>query len=148
RNFKEYFAVLDGVHIEQAIIKDPYCGAGEQQRSYLIDFLKILNDIAKNIKHVTIHCREQNFKDPRYLAPYKVQDLINSSIVSVLPHLKPTIHVHNFRTGRVFHDRTIDFQVIDNEGCSVTHRYDLSGGIDFLMDKKAVNKIYRYQIEE
>lgn len=147
RNFREYFAVLDGAHIEQAVIKDPYCGAGEQQRSYLIDFLKILSDISKNIKYVTIHCREQNFKDPRYMAPYKVQDILNSSIISALPHVKPTIHVHNFRTSRVFHDRTIDFHVIDSDGCSVTHRYDLSGGIDFLMDKKTVNKIYRYQIE-
>lgn len=57
------------------------------------------------------------------MAPYKVQDLLNSSIVSALPHVKPTIHVHNFRTRRVFHGRTIDFQVIDNEGCSMTHRY-------------------------
>jgi len=148
RNFGEYFSFLDGVHIEQAVIKDPYCGAGEQQRSYLLDFLKMICNIAQTVKHVTIHCREQNFKDQRYMAPYKVQELLTSSIENALPHLKPKIHVHNFRDSRVFHDRTIDFQVIGKEGCSVTHRYDLSGGIDFLMNKKAASKIYRYQLPE
>lgn len=148
RNFGEYFSFLDGVHIEQAVIKDPYCGAGEQQRSYLLDFLIMICNIAQTVKYVTIHCREQNFKDPRYMAPYKVQELLTSSIKNALPHLKPKVHVHNFRDSRVFHDRTIDFQVIDKEGCSVTHRYDLSGGIDLLMNKKAISKIYRYQLPE
>jgi len=148
RNFKEFFAVLEGAHIEQAVIKDPYCGAGEVQRAYVLDLLKIIASLAGNIKNLTVHCREQNFKDLRYMAPYKVKELLNGAFVEAFPSLKPVIHVHNFKTSRVFHDRTLDFHVIDADGCSVTHRYDLSGGIDFLMDRKSATKIYRYQIEK
>lgn len=148
RNFKEYFAALEGAHIEQAVIKDPYCGTGDIQRSYLLGLLKIISELAGNLKNVTIHCREQNFKDQRYLAPYKVKELLNGALIEAFPAMKPVVHVHNFKTNRVFHDRTLDFHVIDAEGCAVTHRYDLSGGIDFLMDKQAATKIYRYQIEK
>lgn len=148
RNFKEYFAALEGAHIEQAVIKDPYCGTGDIQRSYLLGLLKIISELAGNLKNVTIHCREQNFKDQRYLAPYKVKELLNGVLIEAFPAMKPVVHVHNFKTNRVFHDRTLDFHVIDAEGCAVTHRYDLSGGIDFLMDKQAATKIYRYQIEK
>ena len=147
RNFMDYFAVLEGKYIEQVVIKDPYCGVGEVQRAYLLNLLKIIAAKAGNIKNVTIHCREQNLKDLRYIAPYKVKELLTGSFVEAFPDIKPVIHVHNFKTSRVFHDRTLDFHVIDADGCAVTHRYDLSGGIDFLMDKKAATKIYRYQIE-
>jgi len=147
RNFKDFFAALVSAHVDNIVIKDPYCGAGDTQRRYLIELLKILDGLSDNIKNVTVHCREQNFKDPRYLASYKVKELINGAILEAFPTLKSLVHVHNSRTSRAFHDRTIDFHIVDAEGCAITHRYDLSGGIDFLMDKKSATKIYRYQIE-
>jgi hypothetical protein len=147
RNFKEYFELLVGAHIEQVIIKDPYCGIGNVQCGYLIKLLKTISGLAGNIKTATIHCREQNFKDPRYMAPYKIKELLNEALVKEFPALKAVIYVHNFKTSRVFHDRSLDFHVIESDGCSVTHRYDLSGGIDYLMDKQAATKLFRYQIE-
>jgi DEAD/DEAH box helicase/Helicase conserved C-terminal domain/MrfA Zn-binding domain len=147
RTFKDYFAVLEGAHIEKAVIKDPYCGAGESQRVYLLNLLKLIDGMAGNIKNVTIHCREQNYKDPRYMAPHKVKEQLTGMLSSAFPQVKPVIYVHSYKTNRVFHDRTLDFHVIDKEGCTVTHRYDLSGGIDFLMDNKAATKIYLYRLE-
>lgn len=143
RIFTEYFSALEGAHIENAIIKDPYCAAGDVQRSYLVELLKIIFKISGNVKQLTIHCREQNFKDPRYMASYKIKETLGMLIANSFKSIKSLIHVHNFKTSRVFHDRTLDFHVIDSEGCSVVHRYDLSGGIDFLMDKQAATKIYR-----
>jgi len=148
RNFREYFEVLENAYIEQAIVKDPYCGAGDTQRQYLLKMLKVIAGLASNLKQLTIHCREQNIKDPRYMAPYKVKELLITTLAENFPGIKSIIHIHNFKTSRVFHDRTLDFNVVDDQGCSVTHRYDLSGGIDFLMDKNAATKIYRYQIEK
>jgi hypothetical protein len=148
RNFRDYFSVLEGAHIENAIIKDPYCGAGETQRSYLRELIQVVSEISNTLKNITIHCREQNFKDPRYTAPYKIIELLTTEISSAFPSIKPVIHVHGFKTSRIFHDRTLDFQVVDNEGCTVTHRFDLTGGIDFLMDRNAPTKIYRYEIEK
>ena len=81
------------------------------------------------------------------MAPYKVKELLTGALVEAFPALEAVIHVHNFKTSRVFHDRTLDFHVVDSDGCAVTHRYDLSGGIDFLMDKQAATKIFKYQIE-
>ena len=148
RNFQDVFAVLQGAYIDQFVIKDPYCAAGDLQRSSLIDLIRVVLGIANNIKNMTIHCREQNFKDIRYMAPYKIKEVLKSAIVNDFPSIKLIIHVHNFKTSRTFHDRTLDFHAIDSDGCSVTHRYDLTGGIDFLMDKKASTKIYRYEIEK
>ena len=148
RNFKEYFEVLEGVHVDQIVIKDPYCATGDLQRGYLLNFLRTISELVGEMKTAIIHCREQNFKDPRYMAPYKVKELLNETIVREFPSLKSVIHVKNFKTSRVFHDRSLDFHVIESDGCSVTHRYDLSGGIDFLMDKKTATKIFRYKIEK
>lgn len=147
RNFDDIFAVLNGSHLEEVIVKDPFCGAGDAQRMYLMTLLKKIDGMTTVLKKITVHCREQNFKDPRYMAPYKVKELIAGSIKNSFPTVDAVIHVHNFKTSRVFHDRTIDFKVIDSDGCAVTQRYDLSGGIDFLMDNKAATKIYRYQID-
>jgi len=104
--------------------------------------------ISGKIQLVTVHCREQNYKDPRYIAPYKLKEMLQTSVEANFPGVKVAVHVHNFKTSRVFHDRTLDFKIIDSDGCSVMHRYDLTGGIDFLMDKNAATKVYRYQIEE
>src|SRR4030043_726134 len=104
RNFRDYFAVLEGAYIEHAVIKDPYCGAGDTQRLYLLQLIKVMSEISSITKNITIHCREQSFKDPRYMAPYKVKELLTAEISSTFPSIKPLIHVHGFKTSRIFHD--------------------------------------------
>lgn len=148
RNFKDYFSALEGAHIVNAVIKDPYCAVSEMQQDCLVALIKVIGNISSNIKVLTIHCREQNMKDLRYMAPLKIKEQLEKLITTTFPDVKNTIHVHEFRTSRSFHDRTLDFHVIDSEGCSVVHRYDLSGGIDYLMNKKMATKIYRYQMEK
>jgi hypothetical protein len=73
--------------------------------------------------------------------------------MDLLKALKPVhenveVLVSEFVKSRHFHDRTLDFTVIGVDGCSVTHRYDLTGGIDILMDKSKDTKIYRYQLSD
>ena len=56
-----------------------------------------------------------------------------------------TIEIHSFKDKKNFHDRSVDIRMIDADGSSVLHKYDLSGGIDKLMDIKAETKVYRYE---
>jgi hypothetical protein len=54
------------------------------------------------------------------------------------------IETHSFKNKNVFHDRSVDIKMID-DGSSVTHKFDLSGGIDKLMDIKSETKVFRYE---
>jgi len=146
RNLNDIFSVLQGAYIDQIVIRDPDCGAGDLQISRLVQLIQTVSALADDIKGMTIHCREQNFRDSGYMAPYKIKELLNSAISNNFPSIKSVIHVHNDKTGRIFHDRTLDFQAIDSDGCSVTHQYDLSGGIDFLMGNHTSTEVYRYEI--
>ena len=56
-----------------------------------------------------------------------------------------SIEIHAFRDKRNFHDRSVDIRMLGADGASALHKYDLSGGIDKLMDVNAATKVYRYE---
>ncbi len=146
RNLKNYFSIIKGAYIEEINVKDPFCGAGPRQRESLAKFIKFAIENSNSIKGLTIVCREQSFKDTRYQPPYKVKEEIEKMVKAMTENLRINIFVQPHKSSRSFHDRTIDIDLIDIEGCSVRHRFDLTGGIDFLMDEKAATKIYRYVV--
>ena len=43
---------------------------------------------------------------------------------------------------RTFHDRELTFEVVDASGCSSTHRYFLTGGIDYLLDERSDTRVF------
>ena len=55
--------------------------------------------------------------------------------------------VHGKATWK-FHDRTIDIEVIAEDGTSTKYRYDLTGGVDHLLTKGRDTKVYRYQVRQ
>lgn len=57
---------------------------------------------------------------------------------------KVDVCVASFYKHRQFHDRSIEFKIIAKDGTSSRQHYDLSGGIDYLMDTKATTTVYRY----
>ena len=47
---------------------------------------------------------------------------------------------------RAFHDRELSFDCADASGCDVTHRYFLTGGIDYLLDDRSDTKVFHARI--
>ena len=145
RNLDEYFEPIKNQHIEHLIVRDPFCGVEGKQREFLISFLNKLNGITKETQKITIFCKEQNSKDFRYQPSYVVQREMSEKLSSLFPGVNMFINVYPFLAAKGFHDRSLEFVVIDDSGCSETHHYDLSGGIDYLMDSKRATKVYWYK---
>ncbi len=51
------------------------------------------------------------------------------------------------RNSRTFHDRELSFECADATGCEVTHRYFLTGGIDYLLDTRSDTKVFHTRLE-
>ena len=46
-----------------------------------------------------------------------------------------------------YHDRWIECTVIRIDGTSIVQHFDLSGGLDYLMDPSKATKVYRYEVD-
>jgi hypothetical protein len=145
RKFEEYFEPVAGQHVEHLQIRDPYCGIAGMQRESLVRFLKSLAEICTELSKITIVCKEQSFKDDRHQPSYVVQKELTERLNSEFPSAKNIVHVYPFSSGKSFHDRSLEFEVIDGDGVSASHHFDLSGGIDYLVDSKRATKIYWYK---
>lgn len=144
RRLEIYFAPLAGAHVEHLLVRDPYCGAGPKQRAALVALLRFIRDRVTGLERLTVYCREQSHKNSNYEAPAQIGQGLTEALADIHDH--PAIKVQPFRTSRSFHDRSLDVTVVDQEGCTVTHRYDLSGGVDRLMDVAAETRIYHYRM--
>lgn len=145
RKFEEYFEPVAGQHVEHLQVRDPYCGITGMQRELLVKFLKAVDGICAELGKITIVCKEQRFKDDRYQPSYVVQKELRERLISEFPSSKIIIHVYPFSSGKSFHDRSLAFEILDNAGLSTAHHFDLSGGIDYLVDEKRATKIYWYK---
>ena len=122
--------------MKELVIRDPYCGAANHRLKLKV-FLEALTTILGTVDHLAIHCRETRDKDG-YVEFYldverHVDDLVKSS-----GFINRHVQVSPLKgTARTFHDREIDVLTVSNDGCDELHRYFLTGGIDYLMDKRA-----------
>jgi hypothetical protein len=133
RDLKKYFSQVQDAYIEKIEIKDPYCGASNRQIELLATFLKFFKIFSGTLKAVHIKCKEQNFKNYNYKAPNLIKNALIERIFQEI-NSKPVIQVVPFSQGKTFHDRSVIITTIDEQGESAKHIYDLSGGIDLLMD--------------
>ena len=124
-----------GLIIESLEVIDPYCAAGEESREKLQDFIrKFIKDVGVAEK-VTIICKEQreenHFHTPRLTEVRLTQLRIIDPVVKVLRDSKWT-----------FHDREIKINIADQQsGETSNFQYILTGGIDYLMNPKAITKV-------
>ncbi|MFK5925774.1 MAG: DEAD/DEAH box helicase [Desulfuromusa sp.] len=145
RQFDIYFEPLKGKHLQNLIINDPYCGVAGRQRDALIRFLSIIEELSSTIEKVTVVCKEQSSKDERHEPFYIVQKSLTEALKVKFPQTNPIVHVKPFSHARGFHDRSMEFIVIDESGCATSHHFDLSGGVDTLMEARRETIIYRYR---
>jgi hypothetical protein len=146
RELRNYFAVVIGKEIETITIKDPYCGAGPDQIKALIELIHFLISESERIDRLVVHCRELSWRDKKYQLRQTVKSNLEKELKQVYTG-KLEILVQEFQKSRGFHDRTISITLVDTDGCEVEYRYDLTGGIDFLLDTAKATKVFCYRVE-
>lgn len=148
RNISKIFSVLDNAYIDKIMIRDPYCGT-ENGQSSLIEFLIAIKSLSNTMEKIEVHCRESHHNDTYYKAPAQLKRDLEVKLKHDLgkQNNECIVKVHKHAESKNnFHDRIIEFSAIDEKtGLSVKHTYDLTGGIDYLMDQKYATKIFHYQ---
>lgn len=144
RDLGSYFEALKGAFVKELVIKDPYCGSGDRQLVALQQLIKFVYGQIKQLEKISIHCKEPNFRDKNYRSPDAVRGEIKSIITKVID-IEPTVNVVRFSYGRNFHDRSIIALAINEDGETIKHIYDISGGIDFMMDESRNSLIFYTQ---
>lgn len=146
RKLHDYFAAVTGREVETITIKDPYCGAGPDQITALAELIRFFVSESGKIGRLVVHCRELSWRDKKYQSRQTVQSNLEKELKPVYGG-KLEILVREFRKSRGFHDRTISITLVNVDGCTVEYRYDLTGGIDFLLDTAKATKVFCYRIE-
>lgn len=148
RDFKALFAVLAGHRIGVLRIHDPYCAAEQRQLEALAACVNRVRDCSDGIDRLEVVCRELNRHDERHRGTEATRQAALQALRPVLPGAPLDVKVESYRGGKRSHDRWLDAVCIDDSGIRITVRYDLSGGIDYLMDPARATKVYRYLIED
>lgn len=145
RDFSEIFTPIHKGYVEKLIVKDPYCGVACNITS-LCDFLEIIKAQAATLKEVQIHFQELHYNDKQYqlinLARQGAQLVIKSRL-----ELDPKVVVTPFINAKNFHDRVVYLDCLDEDGLKFRHIFDLSGGIDKLMDSSLSTLVF-YSVNE
>lgn len=145
RRVADYFAQVESAYVERVAIRDPYATAGDRQRGCCYQFLSQFKALASEIKHVAIISRECDQRgadpEPKMLSERKMKAVLDEL------GLNGHVTVKNFHAARDFHDRTVDVTIVKEDGSSEQYRYDLTGGIDKLMDERSATKVFSYRIE-
>jgi hypothetical protein len=111
-----------------------------------VKFIEIANTLSLEIEKVTIFCKEQSPKEARYQPFYILKKNLEETLVGSFKDIsKFIVNVVPVTHARKFHDRSIEFVLIDSTGCSISHHYDLTGGLDHFFNVKRATTIYYYR---
>jgi hypothetical protein len=144
--FETAFGHLKGMYIESMHIQDPYCGVRDKNREFLRQFVAAIVHEVDTLKTLRITGKELRHDDPNWVPFDELEKLMRSSLAEFSIPIEINV-VHGKATWK-FHDRTIDIEVIAEDGTSTKYRYDLTGGVDHLLTKGRDTKVYRYQVRQ
>lgn len=145
RDLKAIFAPVAGAYIKEMKIRDPYCGA-EPNRKNLKQFLLEMQSMAGTIEHLTIHCKENRDKDQHVEFYLDIERHVDDIITSIGIDNREVSVAPLKGGGRTFHDREVDITTVSADGCETTHRFFLTGGVDYLMDDRTETRIFYVQL--
>jgi len=138
------FKSLCKAHLENFVIEDPYCGL-KVNRPKLLKLIGEISQLSENLEKISIVTREPHYKDYNWESRGMIQSILHKEVSSLgFPEDKISIKVMDYKFGRKMHDRTLRAKVLTVDGSSQTHIYDLSGGVDYLMDQSRSTKVYHY----
>lgn len=147
RNLNEIFAVTKGAFIKELTIRDPYCGALNNEKK-LETFLKLMQSNASSIEHLIVRCKEVKDRDG-YVEFHLDVEMRLERLIKPLDFKKYDVYVAPIKgTGKTFHDREVDILLISADGCEELHRFFLTGGIDYLMDQNAPTRVFYLRIDK
>ena len=149
RPLEEVFAAIKGVYVKTLVVRDPYCGT-ERNRQGLKQLLTFLKKHLAELERADVYCsevKERQRDGTEYVAnrlevAYQVERVLDEAGI-----LKGEAFVKELGRNRSFHDRELTFEVVDQSGCTATHRYFLTGGIDYLLDERSDTRIFHAIVE-
>jgi hypothetical protein len=147
REFDDIFSVARGAYIKKLSIRDPYCGARHHTRK-LEALLKLIQEMATTLEYVFVRCREVKDKDGHVEFCHDVERRVDRIIQTAGVQKWDVEAVPLKEAGKSFHDREIDITIVSEEGCETTHRYFLTGGIDYLMDISTETRVFYIRIDK
>lgn len=113
----------------------------------LVDLVGFFIGTAACVERLVVHGRELRTKDPNYRPRHLAARELTDALRRIYSGRNLLVHVQEFQKSRHFHDRTIDIALVDSDGCEIAYRYDLTGGIDFLLDANRETKLFCYRLE-
>lgn len=142
RDLKTIFAPVLGAHVKEMMVRDPYCGA-ESNRKNLKQFLAEIRAMSDTIEHLTIHCKENRDSRDGHVEFYAdIERHVDGIITSVGIENRDVTVAPLKGAGRTFHDRQVDITTVSPDGCETTHRFFLTGGVDYLMDDRTETRVF------
>jgi len=145
RELKSIFSPVVNAYVKDMIVRDPYCGA-KLNRNKLQSFLSEMKCLAKNIEHLAVHCKECREKDGYVEFYLDVERHVDTLITAIGINNRDVTVAPLKGGGRSFHDREVDITTVSDDGCETTHRFFLTGGIDYLMDQRTATRVFHVQI--
>jgi hypothetical protein len=143
RDFEKIFGSIKGSFASEIRIEDPYCGS-----NYSLDKIRyLLENFATHTYQcdvLKIICKELNFNDINYRSSNEVNNSLYLMAKTYFQSSKIVVNVVEFKKAKFFHDRSIIISCISASGEENKHRFDLSGGIDYLFDTAKETKVYHY----
>ena len=144
RPLADVFSAIEGLHIKKLVVRDPYCGT-ERNRQRLKQLLLFLKSHVSELERTDIYCSEVNERQRdgtdyvanRHEVAYQVERVLQEVGIE-----KGEAFVKEIGRNRTFHDRELTFETVDQNGCSATHRYFLTGGIDYLLDVRSDTRVF------
>jgi hypothetical protein len=144
RDLTEVFTALKDLHVKHITIKDPYCGT-ERNRQRLKQLLTFFKAHLSGIDRVDVYCSEtkerqrdgSDYVMNRLEVAYQVEHVLTELDIQ-----RGEAFVKELGRNRSFHDRELTFDTVDKDGCGATHRYFLTGGIDYLLDERSETRVF------
>lgn len=144
RLLSEVFAAIKGLHIKSLVIRDPYCGT-ERNRERLKQLLTFIKSHVEELERADVYCSEvkerqrdgTDYVTNRLEVAYQVERILDVAGIA-----KGEAFVKELGRSRTFHDRELTFEAVEQNGCGATHRYFLTGGIDYLLDERSDTRVF------
>lgn len=143
RSLETIFAPIKGAFVSEIRIEDPYCGS-KLTMSKLQDLLSSLANLPEKCDSIHIICKELSYNDMNYRSSNDINHSLHILAQTYFQRSKIKTTVIDFKKSKFFHDRSIIISLITPSGEELKHRFDLSGGIDYLLDSAKETKIYHY----
>jgi len=159
REFATWFAPIADAHLAAVTIRDPYVLGNDTSRQCLVDLLSELKARSRSLQAVKVVYRaeagERSGGSHGFGAPHRESNEFAQHDLRIRLQRAGLADIKLFplpwrRTvaDRDFHDRSIEIQADHADGATMRHRFDLSGGVDRLMQNRYESLIVHSWQEE